>query len=86
MHVALAIYSRDDKNLEVVLEQARQSQSDLPNISVVYRMKFSELPEGRNPLGFKDGLHDPHVEGSGVDPFRLQCISKGRRVHHGLSR
>jgi Dyp-type peroxidase family len=30
-------------------------------------MKFSELPEGRNPLGFKDGLHNPHVEGSGVD-------------------
>jgi Dyp-type peroxidase family len=67
MHVALAIYSRDDKNLEVVLEQARQSLRDLPKVSVVYRMKFSELPEGRNPLGFKDGLHNPHVEGSGVD-------------------
>jgi deferrochelatase/peroxidase EfeB len=32
-------------------------------------MKFSELPEGRNPLGFRDGLHNPHVEGSGVDPL-----------------
>jgi Dyp-type peroxidase family len=31
-------------------------------------MKFSELPEGRNPFGYKDGLHNPHVEGSGVDP------------------
>src|SRR5215469_306615 len=69
MHVALAIYSKDDKNLEAVLEQASQSQRELPKISVVYRMKFSELPEGRNPLGFKDGLHNPHVEGSGVDPL-----------------
>jgi Dyp-type peroxidase family len=64
MHVALAIYSSDDNSLEAVLERARQSHHDLPNISVVYRMKFSELPEGRNPFGFKDGLHNPQVEGS----------------------
>jgi Dyp-type peroxidase family len=66
MHVALAIYSTDDKSLETVLERARHSHHQLPGISVVYRMKFSELPEGRNPFGFKDGLHNPHVEGSGV--------------------
>jgi len=69
MHVALAIYSGDDKSLEVVLEHARQSSRDLPQISVVYRMKFSELPDGRNPFGFKDGLHNPHVEGSHVSPL-----------------
>jgi Dyp-type peroxidase family len=28
-------------------------------------MQFGELPEGRNPFGFKDGLHNPDVEGSG---------------------
>jgi deferrochelatase/peroxidase EfeB len=75
--VALAIYSKDDKSLETVLEQARHSQSDHPRISVIYRMKFSELPEGRNPFGFKDGLHNPHVEGSGVNPLQatnLQVI------------
>ena len=38
---------------------------ELPQISVVYRMQFGELPEGRNPFGFKDGLHNPQVEGSG---------------------
>jgi Dyp-type peroxidase family len=31
-------------------------------------MQFGELPEGRNPFGFKDGLHNPHVEGSGPPP------------------
>ena len=66
MHVALAIYSRDDKDLELLMERARQSHRDLPKITVVYRLKFSELPEGRNPFGFKDGLHNPHVEGSGT--------------------
>jgi Dyp-type peroxidase family len=28
-------------------------------------MQFGELPEGRNPFGYKDGLHNPDVEGSG---------------------
>jgi Dyp-type peroxidase family len=64
MHVALAIYAKDDDSLKMVLERARQSHHDLPQISVVYRLKFSELPGGRNPFGFKDGLHNPHVEGS----------------------
>src|SRR5512132_2577158 len=68
VHVALAIYSSDDQNLEIVLERARQSHMDLSQISDVYRMKFSELPEGRNPFGFKDGLHNPYVEGSGINP------------------
>ena len=65
MHVALAIYSKDDRSLETVLDRARQSHHDLPGVSVIYRMKFSELPGGRNPFGFRDGLHNPHVEGSG---------------------
>ena len=34
--------------------------------SRTYRLKFSELPGGRNPFGFKDGLHNPRVEGSGT--------------------
>src|SRR4026208_1168835 len=36
VHVALAIYSQDEQNLEVVLERALQTQSDLPKVSVVY--------------------------------------------------
>src|SRR5215468_3213658 len=65
MHVALALYAKDDQNLQRILEVARKAHDDLPHISVVYRMQFGELPEGRNPFGFKDGLHNPHVEGSG---------------------
>jgi len=64
VHVALAIYAKDDERLQQMLELARKTHHDLPAISVVYRMHFGELPEGRNPFGFKDGLHNPHVEGS----------------------
>jgi len=64
-HVALAIYAKSNQDLEKVLELARKSHADLPEISIVYRLRFGELPDGRNPFGFKDGLHNPHVEGSG---------------------
>jgi len=64
-HVTLAIYAKSNQDLQKVLDLARKSHHDLPQISVVYRMPFGELPEGRNPFGFKDGLHNPHVEGSG---------------------
>jgi Dyp-type peroxidase family len=63
-HVALAIYAKSNQDLQTVLDLAGKSHHDLPQISVVYRMEFGELPEGRNPFGFKDGLHNPHVEGS----------------------
>jgi len=68
VHVALALYAKDDETLQKVLELARKAHHDLADISVVYRMRFGELPEGRNPFGFKDGLHNPHVEGSGSVP------------------
>jgi Dyp-type peroxidase family len=66
IHIALAIYSKDKESLAFVLERARASHKDLPQIVVVYRMEFSELPEGRNPFGFKDGLHNPQIEGTDV--------------------
>jgi deferrochelatase/peroxidase EfeB len=64
-HVALAVYSATEDSLEQVLRQARIALHELPGISVVYRLEFHELPGGRNPFGFRDGLHNPEVEGSG---------------------
>lgn len=75
-HVALAIYAKSDQDLEKVLELARKSHSDLDQISVVYRMQFGELPDGRNPFGFRDGLHNPHVEGSGPAPADREASVK----------
>ena len=65
VHVALAIYAQNEQNLRRVLELAQSTHQDLPLISVVYRMQFGELPGGRNPFGFRDGLHNPSVEGGG---------------------
>src|ERR1700720_2585093 len=58
MHIALAIYSKDKESLELVLERARASHQDLPQIVVVYRMQFRIVAEGRNPCGFKEIVHN----------------------------
>jgi Dyp-type peroxidase family len=82
MHIAIAIYSKDDESLAATLALARQCHHDLPQISILYRLKFSELPDGRNPFGFKDGLHNPNVEGSGavVHPGSGQPIKAGEFI------
>ncbi len=82
LHIALAIYSADDVSLETILEQARASLQELPGISIVYRLKFHELPGGRNPFGFRDGLHNPDLEGSGspVSPGYGRAIKAGEFV------
>ena len=82
LHVALAIYAATDESLDKVLQHAGASLRELPKISIVYRLRFHELPEGRNPFGFKDGLHNPNVEGSGnhVYPGFGKAIKPGEFV------
>ena len=82
LHVALAIYSADGQSLETVLEQAREAIHELPGLTIVYRLRFHELPGGRNPFGFRDGLHNPDIEGSGnrVYPGYGKAIKPGEFV------
>jgi Dyp-type peroxidase family len=77
MHVALAVYSDNEQHLGEILERARRCHHDLAHISVVYRMRFNEFPGGRNPFGFRDGLHNPHVEGSVAEQHIALAYSAG---------
>jgi Dyp-type peroxidase family len=66
VHLALAALSPDAARLEAVLEQARRAHSELPGIEVIWRQDCYQLPTGRTSFGFKDGIGQPAVEGSGV--------------------
>jgi hypothetical protein len=58
-HIALAVYAKDENSLKLILDQAEESRRMLTDIHIVYSMDFSSLPEGRNPSGLRDGLHNP---------------------------
>ena len=66
VHVALAALSPDAARLQAVLERARRAHEELPGIEVIWRQDCYQLPTGRTSFGFKDGIGQPAVEGSGV--------------------
>ena len=64
VHVAVELFARDDAELRSVLVAARRALTDLPGVSVVYRLGTPQLPTGRTHLGYMDGISQPNIEGS----------------------
>ena len=54
--------------LEAVAERARNAHEQLPGVEVIWRQDCYQLPTGRTSFGFKDGIGQPAVEGSGIPP------------------
>lgn len=66
VHVVLSVIAADQESLAAVLERARQAQAELPGLQVVYRQDVYQLATGRTSFGYKDGIGNPAIEGSGV--------------------
>ena len=66
VHVALAGLSPDAARLEARLERARRALEDLSGVEAIWRQDCYQLPTGRTSFGFKDGIGQPAVEGSGI--------------------
>ena len=67
VHVAVAALAPDEARLQKVLERARRIE-ELHGVEVVWRQDCYQLPTGRTSFGFKDGIGQPTVEGSGLPP------------------
>jgi Dyp-type peroxidase family len=72
VHVAVTVISADAGRLEAAAEQARRAQAELRGVEVIWRQDCYQLPTGRTSFGFKDGIGQPAVEGSGVPPSNPQ--------------
>ena len=79
VHVALAALSPDATRLEKVLERARLAHQELPGVELIWRQDCYQLPTGRTSFGFKDGIGQPTVEGSGIRGSE----SQGRPIRAG---
>jgi len=64
VHVAVDLFARDDAELRSALIAARRALTDLPGVSVVYRLDTPQLPTGRTHLGYLDGISQPNIEGN----------------------
>ncbi len=68
VHIAIAALSPDPAVLQAAAERASRAQEELAGVEVVWRQDCYQLPTGRTSFGFKDGIGQPAVEGSGRPP------------------
>ena len=69
IHIGLSGFSDSEEKRRRVLAIARQQYESLPGVRVLYSQDFGAQPGDLNPLGYKDGIDQPAIEGSGVDPL-----------------
>jgi Dyp-type peroxidase family len=68
VHIAITVLSPDTARLEAALDRARRTYEGLHGVEVIWRQDCYQLPTGRTSFGFKDGIGQPAIEGSGVVP------------------
>jgi Dyp-type peroxidase family len=68
VHIALAALSPDAARLQAAVEKLRRAHQELPGVEVIWSQDCYQLPTGRTSFGFKDGIGQPAVEGSGLPP------------------
>ncbi len=66
VHLAIAVVAPDHTRLTKVLEPARQAYQEIGGVTAIYRQDCYQLPTGREPFGFRDGIGQPTIEGSGL--------------------
>jgi Dyp-type peroxidase family len=65
VHVAIAVLCSDEARLRTVAARARATHAELPGVGLIWRQDCYQLASGRTSFGFKDGIGQPAVEGSG---------------------
>jgi Dyp-type peroxidase family len=68
VHIGLSVFSDSEEKHRRVLAIASE-QYKVPGVSVLAIQDFGAQPGDLNSLGYKDGIDQPAIEGSGVDPL-----------------
>jgi len=79
IHIGVSAFSDSKEEWRRILGVARQQFEGFSGVSVVAMQDFGAQPGDLNPLGYKDGIDQPAIEGSGVDPLPGQ----GRPIKAG---
>jgi Dyp-type peroxidase family len=68
IHIGLSAFSDSEEKWRRVTAMAREQYEGLSGISVLDVQDFGAQPGDLNSLGYKDGIDQPAIEGSGVEP------------------
>ncbi len=79
VHIGLSAFSDTEEKWHRVMAMARDQYQGFSGVSVLHIQNFGLQPGDRNALGYRDGIDQPPVEGSGVAPLPGQ----GRPIKAG---
>ncbi|MFE7214210.1 Dyp-type peroxidase [Streptomyces sp. NPDC057611] len=66
VHVVLTAVAPDIAQLEAAIDRARPTYEHLPGITAVWRQDCYALPTETEHFGYRDGVSNPAIEGSGI--------------------
>src|SRR5258705_12118806 len=69
IHIQVSILSDTEEQWRRTMETARQQYQGFSSVTVLLIQNFGAQPGSLNSLGYKDGIGQPAIEGSGVDPL-----------------
>jgi len=69
IHIGLSIFSDSKATWHRAMEIARRQYAGASGITVLATQDFGAQPGDLNPLGYRDSIGQPAVEGSGVEPL-----------------
>jgi Dyp-type peroxidase family len=79
VHIGVSAFSDSKEKWSRIVAVARKEYEGFSGVRVMQTQDFGQQPGDRNSLGYKDGIDQPPVEGSGVDPLPGQ----GRPIKAG---
>jgi deferrochelatase/peroxidase EfeB len=79
IHIGLSAFSDSEDKWRRILGIARQQFEGFSGVSILVMQDFGAQPGDLNSLGYKDGIDQPPIEGSGVEPLPGQ----GRPIKAG---
>jgi len=79
VHIGVSAFSDSEEKRRRALAVAREQYEGFSGVSILAMQDFGAQPGDLNSLGYKDGIDQPPIEGTGVDPLPGQ----GRPIKAG---
>ncbi|MEV4262515.1 peroxidase [Kribbella sp. NPDC049584] len=69
IHLAVSVFSDSEDSWRRTMDLARRHYDGRQGLTVLSTHDFGAQPGDLNPLGYRDSIGQPAIEGSGVDPL-----------------
>jgi len=69
IHIAVSVFSDSQQTWQRAMDVAREQYEGVSGLPVVVEQDFGAQPGDLNPLGYRDSIGQPAIEGCGVAPL-----------------